>query len=638
MSIPSNPTGRLARVRYPWTLAWSVLTLLSALVFLFVRVWWLPLVPVAAAGLIWLWRFRLRPQTWVEAEKERNLQLRGGHATPFDMWWGMGYFWLRRKLTILRPSWAERPWSQKWRVPAAEMGDKLIRIRGWLGRRWLYAPNEWVVAIIAPPRMGKTSWLLNTVLDAVGACVVTSTKVETVEKTVYMRRFGAPLPWWKAAWRWIGRTVLRREYAVVQERPIFIFNPNRIGPAEYASNFKWNPLVGCEDFGEAQRRAGYFMSGATRGEGSGSTEFWTTQGVRILALYLHAAAIGGRTIQDVQRWINDRDAEGVQRQVRELLEEGSQAAVNEFNGWVDLNSNTATSTSSTIAPALQWLSTTAADLVGKDGDFDVDDFLDRRGTLYLLAEDREHGGVAPLFAAFTGYLLEHAKRRASKMPDNRLDPHLTFAGDEIPNICPLPLPRMTSDIGSHGIALRLAFQSKAQARMRWGNEGARVIFNNCAVQMILGGSSDSEDLDEVALLFGERKVLGSSPEGKPTWVKEPVLDVSKIRGLNKNTVLMVVPPSEVRGAVIGTIRAYYKRWDFKWALKQMRKDKRAARRAGQMHRPLGMLTRRPHEEYVVDGVPQQRPEAMVGADGTFDVTALLTSADQDDQKEPDREQ
>ncbi len=49
-------------------------------------------------------------------------------------------------------------------------------------------------------------------------------------------------------------------------------------------------------------------------------------------------------------------------------------------------------------------------------------------------------------------------------------------------------------------------QSLAQARDRWGREAARAMWDAAIAKIILGGSSDADDLSDLSRLIGEQAV------------------------------------------------------------------------------------------------------------------------------------
>lgn len=554
MSILNRKAWR--EVRYPATLATSVACALELLVWLILSQWWLLALPPVTVGAVVTYRTRFRSSARVHAEKERQLQLRSGWATPLDMVRAMGYHKVRRQMKVVRPSLTALPLRERWKVPANELGVRLVRIRGWLGRRWLYVSVERMTAIIAPAGMGKTGWLLGVLLDAVGSAIVTSMKVDAIAETIELRR---------------------------RVGPVYIFNPDGIGGEGYASTVRWDLLAGCEDPAVAQQRAGYLMAGAADATDIGDGEFWRSQGVRVLSIYLHAAALGGLPILKVVDWVGQAtESERMQRELRDLIgrSPAKRTMLPDLDQWLSTNKNTASSTTTTITQAVQWLSTDAGRMVQpREGElvFDVDDFLADRATLYLLAEDKQYGSVAPLFTAFVGWIYDEVRARASKLPKGRLDPHLTMILDELATICPVPMDRWAPVMRGFNISAHIGLQSPSQLTDKYGSAAARVILDNVFAEMYLGGISDPKLLKDISTLFGEVTTTEWNPaHQRHEVVRRPILPPARIRDLAQFEALLVV--NGLSGAATGTIQPYWERADYKELQRQRRKDARKQRK------------------------------------------------------------
>jgi Type IV secretory pathway, VirD4 components len=124
----------------------------------------------------------------------------------------------------------------------------------------------------------------------------------------------------------------------------------------------------------------------------------------------------------------------------------------------------------------------------------------------LAAVTEPISGIVLLFiAAFVEDLVETARRIAARSPGARLDPPLLLALDEIGNLAPLPsLPTLMAEGGGTGITTMPVLQSLAQARDKWNENQAGAIWDASIVKIILGGASNSRDLQDLATLIGER--------------------------------------------------------------------------------------------------------------------------------------
>jgi type IV secretory pathway TraG/TraD family ATPase VirD4 len=350
--------------------------------------------------------------------------------------------------------------------------------------------------------------------------------------------------------------------------PVYVFNA--VGLGEHPSTITFDPLTGCEDPVAASERA-TDMLGATARHSGGDREFWDAQARRILAALLHAAALGERRMRDVLEWV--ADPEVAKREVTNLLRLSADPAFGQdLSQFLSTNDRTRTSITSTIMPALGWLTSPAASAAAKPGRFDVQDLLASRATLYLLGAEESH--AAPLICALTGHIAREARRLAAREPSGRLDPPLTLALDEAALISPVPLQSWTADMGGRGVTILAAFQSRAQLLARWGEYDAATILNNTGAVMVFGGTRDRDDLQFWSTLAGERdeQVVSTDLHGRGatrTVRKAPVLAPAQIANLPAGRVLVIrrgIPP------VIGRVQMAWRRRD-------VRAHRRAANQA-----------------------------------------------------------
>jgi len=342
-----------------------------------------------------------------------------------------------------------------------------------------------------------------------------------------------------------------------------VFNP--VGLGDRKSTITFDPLTGCADPVTAHERAADMLAAATRGSG-GDREFWEDQGRRNFAALLHAAALAGLTIEAVQRWL--ADPERAESQILGILRDHSpepafEAAVMQF---IATNERTRTSITSTIAPALGWLThgpaRAAARSIADGGHvFDVAQLLDTRATVYMLGG--EEAQVAPLVCALTGYIAREARRLAAFQPGGRLDPPLSLRLDECALICPVPLDRWTADMGGRGVSIVACFQSRAQLLDRYGEAKAAVILNNCGARILFGGTADRDDLLYWSTLAGERDepITTTDMHGRlasRSTRRVPVLSPAQLANLRAGRVVVFrrdMPP------VIGSAQQAYRRLD-----------------------------------------------------------------------------
>lgn len=449
---------------------------------------------------------------------------------------------MRRRTRQVRPGLsaaAETRRARAWlrlAVPASQVGVKLCRS----GAQQVWATIEWVVIVLGGPRVGKTQWLAGRVLDAPGAALVTSTRTDLLMQTGPLRaRVG----------------------------PVLVFNP--VGLGGIRSTITFDPLTGCCDPVTANERAADMLGTDTEGSpeaGGGDRGWWEAQARRNLAALLHAAALGGLTMLEVQDWVANLDRS--QAEITALLrnhspEPGFVAAITAF---IETNTRTRTSITQSIVPALEWLThgpaRAAARPVSQGGrEFDVARLLDARATVYMLGG--EEAQVAPLVAALTGHIARQARRIAAHRPGGRLDPPLSLRLDEAALICPVPLHRWTADMGGRGVSIVACFQSYAQVVERYGRARAAVIMNNSGARILFGGTADRDDLAYWSALAGERDepTVTTDMHGRlasRTTRRVPVLTPAQLATLPARRV--VVFRADM-APVLGTVEQAYRRRD-----------------------------------------------------------------------------
>ncbi len=199
--------------------------------------------------------------------------------------------------------------------------------------------------------------------------------------------------------------------------------------------------------------------------------------------------------------------------------------------------------------------------------FDPEAFIRDRGTLFLLATGSGAGASAALVAALVEDLIETARRLAARSPGARLDPPMLLALDEIANLSPLPsLPTLMAEGGGSGITTMPVLQSLAQARDKWSENQAAAIWDASIAKIILGGASNSRDLQDLSTLIGERDeytdsiTLGDhgSRSNQRSIRRVPILPPDRIRTLPFGTgitLLRSAPP------IVTDLRAWPSRPD-----------------------------------------------------------------------------
>lgn len=460
---------------------------------------------LTAVGLLG-WRVVRRMSERVEQNPRKIV----GVATRTDVAAQASERALMRRAGNLRPSLSE--------PEPAEVGFMLGSSRG----QRVWASVEDSMLILGPPRSGKgVHAAINLILDAPGAVVTTSTRPDNAATTFYARqRSGGP---------------------------VAVFDPQRLADG-IPAGLRWSPIRGCGDPLTAMIRATGLA--AATGLSAGDVEsggFWEAKTRVALQALLHAAALDGRSPAELFRWTLDPSAAA---EAVTILESDPHAAAgwdDALGGVIDADPRTRDSIWQGVALSLAALADPRVlDAVspGPGEHFDPEEFLRERGTLYLLATGAGAGASASLVAALVEDIVEVARRQAAVSPGARLDPPLMIVLDEIANISPLPsLPTLMAEGGGTGVMTIPVLQSLAQAREKWGEEAAGAIWDASIVKLLLGGASNTRDLQDLSTLIGERD------EATDTIIMGAYGERSSQRSVRR---VPILPPEKIRTLPFGT--------------------------------------------------------------------------------------
>jgi type IV secretion system protein VirD4 len=198
----------------------------------------------------------------------------------------------------------------------------------------------------------------------------------------------------------------------------------------------WSPLTGCDQWREACRASAELCEAAKSDGTTADGEFWYATAGKLLAPLFVAAALDGRTMADVVRWVDTQEV----GEVAAILERAAPPEV--------LHAAEATwcrddrTRSSIYTTAETVLAPFAHPPPGPpaDGTFEPGALLGGVHTLYLCAPAHDQRRLRGYFTALTQAVLAHAFATATKS-GRPLDPPLLVVLDEAAHIAPLPVRR-----------------------------------------------------------------------------------------------------------------------------------------------------------------------------------------------------
>ena len=348
----------------------------------------------------------------------------------------------------------------------------------------LRAKHEDSTIAVAPPRGHKTAAVvIPRVLDAPGAVVTTSTKADVLLATSTRRAT-------------LGT--------------IWVFDAENIACPFIPTwhRLRWNPLDGCQDPDVAIRRASALVGARPMG-GVRNGDFFSGAASGVLRCWLMAAALARHPITELNRWLHN-------------LHDTTPADILDSHGssWgSDLRALAANPGGEMVGGVLGTLQLVLSPLAspsivdactpgpGEPFDFArpfrIDDFLDSTDTLYLMTEGNADG-AGPFVTALVDEIMHQARRASQLREGERLDPPLAMVLDEPANTAAMPnMPTYMSDSGGRGITLTLAPQGWSQMQRRWGTDGAKEIWNSATLALVMGGSKETQFLEDISRLAGE---------------------------------------------------------------------------------------------------------------------------------------
>ena len=392
----------------------------------------------------------------------------------------------------------------------------------------LWVPWDRTTGVIGPQGSGKTLDLLTpALLAAPGAALVTLTKLEDLLLSLAPRSEG--------------------------NRPCVALDP--FGLASGVPELLWDPIDGCVDPMVAERRAKAFTAGTVKGAvqhgyGDDAARFYAAEAAKVLQAYFHAAALTGRTLDHVLRWVANPHAAS---EPSEILREHPHAAPfwhGLLHGALHGDDRTAGNTITTVQQALSLffqedIRRRCVPGPGRPAT-DITKLIADRGTIYLLGREDPYASASPLMTALAEHVLDVALALANQSPWGRLCPPMLACLDELPSTAPLPTlrTRMANE-RALGISFIYAAQTWRQLAAIFGEQEARALFGLSNVLVIFGGSKDVAFNQEVSDLVGTTRVRRTTWQsgasgGRTTSGEDiPILRPEEIRQIRDRHALVV---------------------------------------------------------------------------------------------------
>lgn len=418
-------------------------------------------------------------------------------------------------------------WSprRKQRFDPADVGWRIGKAKHpSAGQLW--CPWDRTAGVIGPQGSGKTLDLLTpALLRAPGAALVTLTKTDDLLLSITRRS---------------------------EKGPVAVLDPFGLAPGVPA--MVWDPIVGCVDPMVAERRAKAFTAGTVKAgsatHGDDAARFYAAEAAKVVQAYFHAAALTGRTLDDVLQWVANPLKTSDPGEILREHPHAERFWHGLLHGALHGDDRTAGNTITTVqqAMALFFQADIRRRCVPGPGNpaTDIGELIRANGTVYLLGREDPYASASPLMTALTEHVLDTALELANQSPYGRLCPPMVSVLDELPSTAPLPTlrTRMANE-RALGLSFIYAAQTWRQLASVFGEQDARALFGLTNVLVVFGGSKDVSFNKEISDLAGTVRVSRTSWQtgqmaGRNVSGEDiPVLRPEMIRELEERHALVV---------------------------------------------------------------------------------------------------
>ncbi len=358
------------------------------------------------------------------------------------------------------------PGSRPWRLVAG---------RGRASRRLLAAEDCVSAVVFGPNGSGKTtSLIVPNVLDWAGPVVLTTAKAQDLEPVCGARATSGP---------------------------VWVIAP---GGAPGRETVGWSPLAAATD-PEAADRIAEWMVDSSGMTGDPKARPWNAQARKYLKGLLLAAHLTGSGLRQWTQWIYA--GEKARDQVEDILRSaGHPETAQEYASTWQIHEEGKGSVLFTALGLADTYSRPGVHAAVDRGGLNIDDLLDRNGTLCIVTPSTEGDRFAPYFTTLVSAIIHEAECRAAAN-GGPLDPRLLLALDEAGNVFRYPrLPHLLTTSRGNGIQLLLIYHDLAQVEHLYGGrEVARTVISNAKMRMLLPGVGDLETLRYWSDLMGQTR-------------------------------------------------------------------------------------------------------------------------------------
>lgn len=281
------------------------------------------------------------------------------------------------------------------------------------------------------------------------------------------------------------------------------------GSVSWPAIAQWWPMQGCVDIQTAYRRASTMVEASATGLAGvgGNDKVFRERAKVVLQSYFLAAASHRRGVDDLVRWATSKPLD--QEPIRLLKQAGFDDYARNLRSEIGMVAETSDAVWLSVRRVIEpFMDPVIRELCSPapGNDLDVQDFLARRGSLYIIAGQHQAAQAAPILTALVEQWLTTAQEMSLHTPNRRLSPPATAILDEITNATPVPqIPDIVSDSAGRGVLIHWGAQTVAALEDAYGTQRTRQLFDNTTTLSVWGGIKDRTTLEWVSLLSGHHE-------------------------------------------------------------------------------------------------------------------------------------
>ena len=293
-------------------------------------------------------------------------------------------------------------------------------------------------------------------------------------------------------------------------RPCVVLDP--FGLVDGLPELVWDPISGCADRMTAERRAKAFTAGtihtASHTGSDSAARFYAAEASKVLMGYFHAAALAGKTLDQVLDWVAKPLSTSEPEEILRTHPASDRLWAGLLAGALRGDERTAANTVTTVQQAMSLffqdsIRRRCVPSVGRPAT-NVADVITAGGTFYLLGREDPYASASPLMTAVAEHILDTALALGNASPWGRLCPPMLACLDELPSTAPLPTlrTRMANE-RALGLSFIWAAQTFRQLAAIFGEQDARALLALTNVLIWFGGSKDVAFNQEISDLVGK---------------------------------------------------------------------------------------------------------------------------------------